>query len=320
MLATEVPPNFMTSRDIFESVVLCPVPARGNSLCGQVYKVRVAALQSAVTLEIACCKKFNGKFLRRRFQPVKAQALGPQTTLDPAEVARFSALAAEWWNPRGKFGVLHKFNPVRLGFIRETALAHFGREERSLRPFGGLRLLDIGCGGGLLSEPMARMGFDVLGADASEKNIKTASVHASEQGLAIDFRAATAEALDAQGERFDMILNMEVVEHVADVTLFLTSCAHMLKPCGLMILATLNRTPKAFALAVVGGEWVLGWLPRGTHDWAKFVTPEELTGPLREAGCRVTRMTGVAYWPLSGRWGLTPDLSVNYMAAAVKQS
>jgi 2-polyprenyl-6-hydroxyphenyl methylase / 3-demethylubiquinone-9 3-methyltransferase len=240
------------------------------------------------------------------------------TTLDPAEVAKFSAMAAEWWNPKGKFGVLHKFNPVRLNFIRETALAHFGKDERSRTPFSGLRLLDIGCGGGLLSEPMARTGFDVLGADASDKNIKTASVHAAEQGIMIDYRNTTAEALHAAGETFDVILNMEVVEHVADVNLFLTSCAQMLRPGGLMIVATLNRTPKAFALAVVGAEWVLGWLPRGTHDWDKFVTPDELTAPLRKSGMRVTRMTGVAYYPLSGVWKLTSDLSVNYMAAAIK--
>jgi 2-polyprenyl-6-hydroxyphenyl methylase/3-demethylubiquinone-9 3-methyltransferase len=240
-----------------------------------------------------------------------------RTTLDPAEVARFSALAAEWWNPQGKFGVLHKFNPVRLAFIRETALAHFGRDPRARAPFEGLRLLDIGCGGGLLSEPMARMGFQVLGADASEKNIGTCTVHAAEQNLAIDYRVSAAETLHAAGERFDVILNMEVVEHVADVDLFLTACARMLKPGGLMIVATINRTPKAFALAIVGAEWVLGWLPRGTHDWDKFVTPDELTKPLRAAGLRVTRMTGVGYFPLSGQWRLTADLGVNYMAAAV---
>ncbi|HAJ45969.1 MAG TPA: bifunctional 3-demethylubiquinol 3-O-methyltransferase/2-polyprenyl-6-hydroxyphenol methylase, partial [Alphaproteobacteria bacterium] len=231
------------------------------------------------------------------------------TTLDPAEIARFSALAAEWWNPRGKFGVLHKFNPVRLAFIRETAIAHFGRPEKALRPFEGLRLLDIGCGGGLLSEPMARVGFSVLGADGSAKNINTASVHAAEQSLSIDYRNTTAEDLVAAGERFDVILNMEVVEHVADVGLFLRSCAQMLNPGGLMFVATINRTPKAFALAIVGAEWVLGWLPRGTHDWDKFVKPEELTAPLRAEGMRITRMTGVAYYPLMGEWRLTADLS-----------
>ncbi len=243
---------------------------------------------------------------------------GSPSTVDAAEVARFSALAAEWWNPRGKFGVLHKFNPVRLQFIRDQALAHFGRSGREAKPFSGLRLLDIGCGGGLLSEPMARLGFDVLGADASEKNIKTAGVHAGEQGLAIDYRATTAEALAAAGERFDAILNMEVIEHVADLNLFLSSCASMLKPSGLMFVATINRTAKAFALAIVGAEYVLGWLPRGTHDWAKFVTPGELEGALAQAGLTTATRTGVMFNPLNGRWSLTPDRDVNYMVAATK--
>ncbi len=243
---------------------------------------------------------------------------GPPSTVDAAEVARFSALAAEWWNPRGKFGVLHKFNPVRLAFIRDQAAAHFGRDIKGDRPFSGLRLLDIGCGGGLLSEPMARLGFDVLGADASDKNIKTASVHAGEQGLAIDYRATTAETLSEAGERFDVVLNMEVIEHVADLTLFLTSCASMLKPGGLMFVATINRTAKAYALAIVGAEYVLGWLPRGTHDWAKFVTPGELDAALAAAGLSITTATGVMYNPLNGRWSLTSDRDVNYMIAAAK--
>ena len=243
-------------------------------------------------------------------------AIHPQSTIDEAEVARFSALAAEWWNPNGKFGVLHKFNPVRLGFIRDTAAQHFAREAHGTRPFAGLRLLDIGCGGGLLSEPMTRLGFEVVAADASAKNIKTASVHAAEQGLAIDYRVATAEALAAGGERFDAILNMEVIEHVADLTLFLQSCATMLKPQGLMFVATLNRTTKAFALAIVGAEYVLGWLPRGTHDWAKFVTPGELTAALAACGLTVAQSSGVVFNPLSGRWSLSSDTDVNYMVAA----
>jgi 2-polyprenyl-6-hydroxyphenyl methylase/3-demethylubiquinone-9 3-methyltransferase len=242
-----------------------------------------------------------------------------QSTIDPAEVARFSALAAEWWNPHGKFGVLHKFNPVRLGFIRDQAAAHFGRDPKGMKPFAGLRLLDIGCGGGLLSEPMTRLGFDVLGADASEKNIKTARVHAEEQGLAIDYRATTAEALAEAGERFDVVLNMEVIEHVADLNLFLTSCASMLKPTGLMFVATINRTAKAFALAIVGAEYVLGWLPRGTHDWAKFVKPLELDTALTRAGMDVTTETGVMFNPLSGGWMLSSDTDVNYMVAAVRR-
>jgi 2-polyprenyl-6-hydroxyphenyl methylase/3-demethylubiquinone-9 3-methyltransferase len=243
---------------------------------------------------------------------------GQPTTIDDAEVARFSALAAEWWNPHGKFSVLHKFNPVRLGFIRDQAAAHFGRDIKGVRPFTGLRLLDIGCGGGLLSEPMARLGFEVVGADASEKNIKTAATHASEQALAIDYRATTAEALAAAGERFDVILNMEVIEHVADLGLFIDSCASMLKPRGLMFVATINRTAKAFALAIVGAEYVFGWLPRGTHDWAKFVKPLELDTALTRARLETKAETGVMFNPLTGQWLLSSDMDVNYMVVAAK--
>jgi len=245
-----------------------------------------------------------------------SEAIHPQSTIDPAEVARFSALAAEWWNPNGKFGVLHKFNPVRLGFIRDEVAKHFSRDASATRPFAGLRLLDIGCGGGLLSEPMARLGFDVVAADASEKNIKTANVHGSEQGLTIDYRVATAEDLASAHEKFDVILNMEVIEHVADLRLFLTSCGTMLKPEGLMFVATLNRTAKSFALAIVGAEYVLGWLPRGTHDWSKFVTPQELDAALAGAGLRTSGSSGVIYNPLSGRWSLSRDRDVNYMVTA----
>lgn len=243
----------------------------------------------------------------------------PQSTVDAGEVARFSALAAEWWNPRGKFGVLHKFNPVRLGYVRDQAAAHFGRDPKGVKPFAGLRLLDIGCGGGLLSEPMARLGFDVLGADASEKNIKTAATHADEVELSIDYRATTAEVLAAAGERFDVVLNMEVIEHVADLNLFLKSCASMLKPGGLMFVATINRTAKAFALAIVGAEYVLGWLPRGTHDWAKFVKPLELDTALTRAGLEATHEIGVMFNPLTGGWMLASDMDVNYMVAAKKR-
>lgn len=245
-------------------------------------------------------------------------ATGAPSTIDPAEVARFSALAAEWWNPNGKFGVLHKFNPVRLAFIRDQTAGHFGRDARGPKPFAGLRLLDIGCGGGLLAEPMARLGFEVVGADASEKNIKTAGVHAREQQLAIDYRATTAEDLAAAGERFDVILNMEVIEHVADLPLFIESCASMLKPGGLMFVATINRTAKAFALAIVGAEYILGWLPRGTHDWAKFVTPDELDVALTKARLVTKAETGVMFNPLSGRWQLSSDRDVNYMVVAAK--
>lgn len=236
------------------------------------------------------------------------------TTVDDAEVARFSAMAAEWWDPHGKFRPLHLFNPVRLAHIRARALAHFGRDDLARAPFGGLRLLDIGCGGGLVSEPMARLGFDVTGADASDRNIGTAKTHAAESGLAIDYRATTAEAMAASGERFDVILNLEVMEHVADVRLFLSACAQMLKPGGLMLVATLNRTFKAWALAVVGAEYVLGWLPRGTHDWAKFITPAEMKEHATAIGLEIGGLTGVVYSPFSGNWRLSSDTDVNYMA------
>ena len=241
-----------------------------------------------------------------------------QSTIDEAEIARFSALAAEWWNPHGKFAVLHKFNPVRLRYIRDNALRHFQREPAAMAPFKGLRLLDIGCGGGLLSEPMARLGFDVLGADASGKNIKTASTHAREQGLQIDYRATSAEQLAAAGERFDVILNMEVVEHVADLDLFLDSCAAMLKPGGIMFVATLNRTLTSWGLAIVGAEYVLGWLPRGTHDWNKFIKPMELDAALGRAGLNGSRETGVMFNPLTNEWLPTSDTDVNYMLVAEK--
>ncbi len=240
------------------------------------------------------------------------------TTVDPAEVERFSKIAAEWWDPAGKFKPLHKFNPVRLAYIRETALRHFGRDGGPRRPFEGLSLLDIGCGGGLLSEPMARLGFAVTGVDAAERNVKTAQVHAAEQGLAIDYRCSTAEALVANGERFDVILNMEVVEHVADVGLFLRSCAACLKPGGLMIVATLNRTMKAWALAIVGAEYVLGWLPKGTHEWRKFVTPQELRDGLSAGGLEVGEVSGVFYNPLADEWRRSSDTDVNYMVVATK--
>jgi 2-polyprenyl-6-hydroxyphenyl methylase/3-demethylubiquinone-9 3-methyltransferase len=237
-----------------------------------------------------------------------------RSSIDPAEVERFSRIAAEWWDPKGKFAPLHKFNPTRLSFIRDQALHRFGRDPAARRPFEGLRLLDIGCGGGLLSEPMTRLGFQVTGVDASERNIGTASAHAAEQGLAIDYRCSTAEALLAQGERFDVILNMEVIEHVADPRGFLRDCAGMLAPGGLMIVATLNRTLKAFALAKLGAEYVLRWLPAGTHDWSKFLKPEELRSFLAgEAAVSVDGPYGVAFDPLSGRWSQSHDTDVNYM-------
>ncbi len=239
-------------------------------------------------------------------------------TVDAAEVAKFSAIAAEWWNPLGKFAPLHRFNPVRLRFIRETASQHFRRDPATLRPFEGLTLLDIGCGGGLLSEPMARLGFGVTGADASERNIDVASLHAAQSGLAIDYRCTTAEALLEEGRTFDVVLNMEVVEHVADLPAYLGACAGLLAPGGVMIVATLNRTLKSFALAKVGAEYVLGWLPRGTHDWSRFVEPKRLAAMLGKAGLQVKATQGVSFDPLSWDWRLSRDMDVNYMVVAEK--
>lgn len=235
------------------------------------------------------------------------------TTIDQSEVDRFSAMAAEWWNPTGKFKPLHKFNPVRLSFIREKVCENFGRDPKNNRAFEGLRFLDIGCGGGLLSEPMARMGADVVGADPSEKNVRIAQTHAAETGVSVDYRAVTAEQLAEAGETFDVVLNMEVVEHVADVDLFISTCASMVRPGGLMFIATINRTFKANALAIFAAENILRWLPRGTHSYDKLVRPEELERPLERSGMQVIHRTGVFYNVLQDRWNLSRDMDVNYM-------
>lgn len=238
------------------------------------------------------------------------------TTIDQADVDRFSAMAAEWWDPTGKFKPLHKFNPVRLQYIGEKVPEHFGRNVSGPKPFEGLRILDIGCGGGLLCEPMARLGADIVGADASEKNIEVAKIHAKQSGLKIDYRATTSEALEAAGEKFDVILNMEVVEHVADVDLFLKSCAAMLKPGGLMFIATINRTAKAKALAIFMAENVLRWLPKGTHEYDKLVKPSEIDAALEGTGVSVFERTGVFYNPLADQWRLSKDMDVNYMVVS----
>jgi 2-polyprenyl-6-hydroxyphenyl methylase/3-demethylubiquinone-9 3-methyltransferase len=240
------------------------------------------------------------------------------STIDAAEVARFAALADTWWDPAGKMGMLHKFNPVRLGFIKEAACRRFSRDPKRLDSMAGLRVLDIGCGGGLLSEPIARLGAAVVGADPAAANIEAAKVHAGHEGLPIDYRVTTAEALADAGERFDVVLAMEVVEHVADLTLFVKRCAEMVKPGGLLVVATLNRTIKSFALAIVGAEYVLRWLPRGTHQWDKFVTPNELEIAIEKSGMTVTNETGVIYNLLADRWQLSTDMDVNYMVAAEK--
>ncbi len=239
-----------------------------------------------------------------------------KTTVDQSEVDRFSAMAAEWWSPTGKFRPLHKFNPVRLDYIRNRVCANFGRDPKGHRPLEGLRVLDIGCGGGLLSEPVARMGADVVGADPSEKNIGIASTHARENNVPVDYRAVTAEQLQQAGETFDVILNMEVVEHVADVDLFVATCAKMVRPGGLMFAATINRTLKARALAIFAAENVLRWLPRGTHQYEKLVRPVELEKPMLANGMEIIHSTGVFYNLLQDRWNLSPDMEVNYMVLA----
>ncbi len=242
-------------------------------------------------------------------------------TVDAAELEKFAAMAEEWWDPTGKFKPLHKFNPVRIAYIRDRLCARFGRDAEADRPLQGLSLVDIGCGGGLLCEPMARLGATVTGIDATERSVHIAAAHAAQMGLDIDYRFLTAEALLATGERFDAVLNMEVVEHVADVRVFLEASAGLVKPGGLMVCATLNRTAKAFALAIVGAEYVMRWLPRGTHDWRKFVKPSELAGYLGGGGLTVQEMTGVTYNPVSDAWRLNPrDLDVNYMVVAARDA
>jgi 2-polyprenyl-6-hydroxyphenyl methylase/3-demethylubiquinone-9 3-methyltransferase len=240
------------------------------------------------------------------------------SSTDPKELAKFSAMAAEWWDPTGKFKPLHKFNPVRLQFIRDQISRHFDLGAKESKPLEGISLLDMGCGGGLLSEPMCRLGATVTGADALAVNIKTAAVHAAEQGLDIDYQEATAELLLERQATFDVVLAMEIVEHVASVPEFLTTCAGLVKPGGMIILATLNRTLKAYGLAILGAEYVLRWVPAGTHDWQKFVKPDEMKRPLTAAGFNVEAPCGVSYQPLTGTWATSKDTDVNYMMVATK--
>jgi len=243
--------------------------------------------------------------------------MSEQGTASPEEIARFTAMAEAWWDPEGKFKPLHRFNPVRLAFMRRAFIRHFGRDESLVRPFEGLRLLDVGSGGGLLSEPLARMGFAVTGIDAGDKNVAMARLHAEQAGLEIDYRIATPEALDPT-QPFDVVLSMEVVEHVPDVGQFLGHACARLRPGGAFVGATLNRTLKAYALAVVGAEYVLGWLPKGTHDWHKFIRPSEFSAQLRRHGVTVESMAGMAYAPLTGEWSETTSLDVNYMLFGIK--
>ena len=240
------------------------------------------------------------------------------TTINPEEVDKFGRLAEQWWDPAGKFRPIHKFNPVRLSYIRDHALRHFGKDGAVRQPLAGLSVLDIGCGGGLLSEPLARLGAKMVGVDAAEPNIVVARLHAEQSGLAIDYRATTAEALAAAGERFDIVLNMEVVEHVDNVPLYMRSCAALVAPGGLIFIATLNRTLRARALAIFAAENLLRWLPRGTHDFEKFLTPAEIRALLTRNGLRIADETGVVYNPLADAWRLSGDMGINYMVLAEK--
>jgi 2-polyprenyl-6-hydroxyphenyl methylase/3-demethylubiquinone-9 3-methyltransferase len=241
-----------------------------------------------------------------------------ETTINAEEVDKFGRLAEEWWDPTGKFRPIHKFNPVRLAYIREHALSHFGKDGGIRQPLTGLTVLDIGCGGGLLAEPLARLGARLVGIDAADRNIAVARLHAEQSGLAIDYRATTAEALLAAGEQFDIVLNMEVVEHVDNVSLYMQSCAALVAPGGLLFTATLNRTLRARALAIFAAENVLRWLPRGTHDFEKFLTPAEIRALLTRNGLHIADETGVVYRPLADEWRLSADMGINYMVLAEK--
>ena len=240
-------------------------------------------------------------------------------TVDPEDIDRFAAQSASWWDPGGSFRPLHHINPVRIDFVRRQLLAHFHRDTRSLSPFTGLKLADIGCGGGLVAEPMTRLGFRVTGLDADAQAIATARAHAAASGLTIDYRVADIETLVRAGEQFDVVLALEIVEHVTDRDAFLAALAALVKPGGALVGATLNRTPRSFALAIVGAEYVLGWVPRGTHDWRRFVRPSEFVLGLRRAGLTTTCLAGLGYDWQRGGWSESSDLSVNYMLVAVRR-
>jgi len=238
--------------------------------------------------------------------------------VDPAEVARFETIARTWWDPKGPMRTLHKFNPVRLSFIRDEAARHFGRDPLQEGCLDGLSLIDVGCGGGVLSEPLARMGATVTGLDPAPTNIEVARLHAERSGVDVDYRGQRIEDVVAAGERFDIVIAMEVVEHVADVDVFVAACCKAVKPGGLLFMATINRTMRSYALAIVGAEYILGWLPRGTHQWDKFVTPGELEGAIADGGLGVVETTGVVYNPLADKWSLSRDTGVNYMVFAAR--
>ncbi len=241
-------------------------------------------------------------------------------SIDPADVARFSAQAAEWWDAKGPFAPLHKFNPARLAFIRDQVAARFGRDPKTREAFSGLSLIDIGCGGGLIAEPMRRLGFDVTAVDASSENIGTARAHAAEQGLEIAYRAATVEQMEAQGAGpFDVVLVLEIIEHVADPEAFLRACSRLIAPGGVMIVASLNRTLKSLALGKIAAEYILRWVPAGTHDWRQFPKPDEIRMMLSAEPVAVRGPFGLVYDPLADRWSESTDADVNFMMVATRE-
>lgn len=320
-LATEVPPNFMTTKDMTTRPVpesppalslTCASAQNGGPDPGVLLATRPGLRNTAPgDLDRKVAERANGCMNTRD----RGQATA---TLDPAELDRFARLASEWWDANGKFRTLHQIGPARLTFLRDAMLGHFADAQRGPRPLEGLSILDIGCGGGLVTEPLARLGGQVTGIDPAVENIEAARRHATGQGLAIDYRAARVEELAAEGARFDAVLCLEVVEHVPDAGAFLKTCAGLVRPGGLMLLSTINRTFKAYLLAIVGGEYVLRWLPVGTHQWERFVTPEELGRHVQAAGLAAPVFKGLVYGPLSDTWSLSDDTDVNYFASAAK--
>ena len=251
-------------------------------------------------------------------------AANARSSVDPREVAQFEAMGREWWSETGPMKALHRMNPVRVEWLRDRMAEHFAGADGGMRDtqkpgvLEGLSILDIGCGGGILSEPLARLGGKVTGIDPAEGNLEIARVHADETGAEVTYRAISAEALEAEGARFDVVCAMEVVEHVRRPAEFVATAAALVKPGGLLFLSTLNRTLKSFALAIVGAEYVLRWVPPGTHQWEKFITPKELSRWVEDAGLDVTERAGVIYNPLSREWRTSRDMDVNYMLAAAK--